>query len=107
MIPYSSPKCFYASHDSHIHNKHPKALTGSHQDRCLVFHYYYSQIRKLMVTVALMGGNVIALVLNILNNVMGNAMVAWTNVEKSALLQRRRQPHHTSTCARTSASTTP
>ena len=66
-----------------------------------------------MVTVALTDGNVIAPqialtpVLNILSNAMGNAMAALINVEKSVLFLWTRQPHHTSTCARTSASTTP
>ena len=66
-----------------------------------------------MVTVALTDGNVIAPqialtpVLNILSNAMGNAMAALINVEKSVLFLWTRQPHHTSMCARTSASTTP
>ena len=66
-----------------------------------------------MVTVALTAGNVIAPqmaltpVLNILSNAMGNAMAALPNVEKSVLFLLIRQPHHTSTCARTSVSTTP
>ena len=62
-----------------------------------------------METVALMGGNVIALrlVLNILSNAMGNATAALTSVETSVLFLLNLEPPPTSTCARTSALTTP
>ena len=64
-----------------------------------------------MVIVALMGGNATIsnhlLVSNILSSAMVNAMEALTSVETSALFPRIRQPRHTSTSARISASTTP
>ena len=60
-----------------------------------------------MANVALMVGNATILVSNILISAMVNAMAALTSVETSALFKRIRQPRHTNTNARNSASTTP